>query len=180
MLASSKTDNGVLKGQLVMKKKVTMIEDSREAQLKFLESIPTNEIVELQAITVDPFFDEQIEQAITEFGPDLIILDLRLKRDENSGFRVLRQLRESSLKDVPIIVCSKYIGASLRDPNRVKALNYGALAALPKSPFPKLQDFYDPISKLRQEKKDSESQSTAGTSQDIAVEQKAKRDQKDA
>src|SRR5947209_9337112 len=96
----------------IMNKRVTIIEDSKETQLEFLKSIPETEIVEMQAIMVEPFFDDRIEKAIKEFNPRLIILDLRLKRGEESGFRVLRKLKESSIRDIPVIVCSKYVGAS--------------------------------------------------------------------
>ncbi|HEV2883106.1 MAG TPA: response regulator [Pyrinomonadaceae bacterium] len=127
-----------------MGKRITMIEDSRETIVKFLESLPLNEQVELQPIAVDPFFDDGIEQAIKEFNPGLIILDLRLKRDEESGFRVLRRLKDSALlKDIPVVVCSKYIGKGDGDKNRQRAEKYNVAAALPKTPFPKAQEFLD-------------------------------------
>lgn len=126
----------------VMKIRVTMIEDSRETQIRFLQSVPLGVEIELQAITTDPFFDESIEKAIVEFSPNLIILDLRLSRDEASGFRVLRKLKESeALSGVPVVVSSKYIGRDSNDKNRKTALSYGAADALPKFPFPKLDDF---------------------------------------
>jgi len=123
-----------------------MIEDSRETIIKFLKSLPPNlplsENVELQPISVDPFFDDEIEQAIKEFNPGLIILDLRLKRDEESGFRVLRRLKESALlKNIPVVVCSKYIGKGPNDKNRLRAEKYDVAAVLPKTPFPKAEEF---------------------------------------
>src|SRR2546427_7426947 len=114
-----------------MKVRITMIENSRETQVKFLESLPTNETVELQPVTTAPFFDEKIEQAIIDFHPDLIILDLLLHRDIESGFRVLRKIKESnSLKDIPVVVCSKFIGEDREDKNKKRALESGAVAAL--------------------------------------------------
>lgn len=130
-----------------------MIEDSRESQLRFLESIPASENVELQAITVDPFFNDEIEQAIKQFKPDLIILDLRLKRDEDSGFRVLRKLKESSLRNIPVVVCSKYIRQP-NDDNWIKAMRYGAAAALPKIPFPKIEEFFNATVKEKKQEPD--------------------------
>lgn len=118
-----------------------MIEDSRETQIRFLESLPPGTDVELQLITIAPFFDDLIEKAIGEFCPNLIILDLNLLRDEDSGFRVLRKLKESSLREIPVVVCSKYIGRSPDDLNRIRALQLGAVAALPKIPFPEPQEF---------------------------------------
>lgn len=135
-----------------------MIEDSRETQLRFLDSVPVTEIVELQAITVDPFFNDDIEQAIKEFKPDLIILDLRLKRDEDSGFRVLRKLKESSLRDIPVVVCSKYIRQP-HDDNWTKAMRYGAAAALPKIPFPTLEEFFEATVKENKQESDSAKES---------------------
>jgi CheY-like chemotaxis protein len=125
-----------------MRTRVTMIEDSRESQLRFLQSLSADEQVDLQPITNEPFFDDEIEMAIRDFNPDLIILDLRLSRNNDSGFRVLRKLKESPhLKDIPVVVCSKYIDSSSKDPNRLMALEYGAIDALPKIPFPKAGDF---------------------------------------
>ena len=64
----------------------------------------------LQAITTEPFFDDEIEAEISEFKPNLIILDLLLVEDKESGFRVLRKIKESdSLREVPVMVCSKYV-----------------------------------------------------------------------
>lgn len=125
-----------------MKIKVTIIEDSRESQIKFLQSIEPEVPVEMQLISAPPFFDRKVEKSITEFNPDLIILDLLLLEETDSGFRVLRQIKESALlKDIPVVVCSKFIGPDPNDKNRIKALDYGAKAALAKIPFPKSQDF---------------------------------------
>ncbi|HEV2883105.1 MAG TPA: hypothetical protein VGX24_17685 [Pyrinomonadaceae bacterium] len=119
-----------------------MIEDSRETMIKFLHSLPRDENVEVQAIVIAPFFDNKIEQAIDEFDPDLIILDLLLTRDEESGFRVLRRLKESALlKDIPVVVCSKLISRGSDDKNRQRAELYNPAAVLPKIPFPEAQEF---------------------------------------
>lgn len=59
----------------------------------------------------------------------------------DSGFRVLRRLSRSSVKRVPVVVCSKYISNSDRDEFKEKALAYGAVCALPKIPFPQSEDF---------------------------------------
>ena len=125
-----------------MIRRVTMIEDSRETMIKFLHSLPRDENVEVQAIVIAPFFDNKIEQAIDEFDPDLIILDLLLTRDEESGFRVLRRLKESALlKDIPVVVCSKLISRGSDDKNRQRAELYNPAAVLPKIPFPEAQEF---------------------------------------
>ena len=119
-----------------------MIEDSTESMMKFLKSLIPTDIVELQAVSVAPFFDNKIERAIKRFDPDLIILDLLLVREAESGFRVLRRLKDSVLlKDVPVVVCSKYIGSDPDDRNKSKAMKLGAVAAIPKIPFPGVQDF---------------------------------------
>jgi len=150
-------------------KRVTIIEDSKETQRQFLDSLPESEIVEMQAIMVEPFFNDEIEIAVKEFGPRLIILDLRLDRSEESGFRILRKLRQSSLKDIPVIVCSKYITSSANDENKKKALRYGAVAALPKFPFPKIQTFFDVVDKNQRER---------GTSQSETSEEKPTKEEK--
>ncbi len=125
-----------------MKIKVTIIEDSRESQIKFLQSIDPKVPVEMQLISAPPFFDEKVEKSIAEFGPDLIILDLLLLEEIDSGFRVLRQIKESeSLKNIPVVVCSKFIGPNSKDKNRIKSLDFGAVAALSKTPFPESHDF---------------------------------------
>ena len=117
--------------------KITIIDDSEEAQRRFLASLPVAAGFELQPISVEPFFDEKIERAIAEFDPDLILLDLRLSRDEQSGFRVLRKLKTSELlRDVPVVVCSLSVSRAPADSNRRKALEYGAQSALHKIPFP--------------------------------------------
>jgi len=124
----------------VRRRRITLIDDSRETQLRFLASV--QEEVELQAITVAPFFDDQVETAIKEFDPDLIVIDLHLTRSEESGFRVLRLLKESSVSNIPIVVCSRFISDTSEDANKAKALLLGAIAALPKFPFPTLQDLF--------------------------------------
>ena len=128
-----------------MGRRITLIEDSKETQRRFLSSLTQVEEVELQAITVAPFFDSLIEEAIKEFAPDFIIVDLRLMRDVESGFRVLRSLKSSALADVPVVVCSHLISSESGDPNKTRALLLGAIAALPKFPFPSLQDFLNLI-----------------------------------
>src|SRR4051794_3056414 len=125
-----------------MAKRITLIEDSRETQLRLLQSLSLEEEVELQPISTSPFFDERIEAAIKSFNPNLIILDLRLTQDNNSGFRVLRKLKASeSLKEIPVVVCSRFLNSSPENENRKKAISYGAVAALPKLPFPKAEEF---------------------------------------
>lgn len=125
-----------------MARRITIIEDSRDTQIKFLQTLSLQESVEIQAITTEPFFDEKIEEAIREFNPALIILDLRLTRNNDSGFRVLRKLKESVwLSDIPVVVCSKFITKDSADRNRKMAMAYGADAALPKVPFPKAESF---------------------------------------
>jgi CheY-like chemotaxis protein len=122
--------------------KVTIIEDSRESQIQFLRSLKRETDVQMQLITAPPYFDKKVEDSIAEFHPDLIILDLLLLEETDSGFRVLRQLKDSKfLKDVPVVVCSKFISAGPNDANRRKALGYGATEALPKIPFPAAEEF---------------------------------------
>jgi CheY-like chemotaxis protein len=125
--------------QMVLR--ITVIEDSRETQLKLLRSLGLDVPIEMQMITAPPFLDEEIEEMVMRFGPDLIILDLLLLEGIDSGFRILRRLKASSLNSVPVVVCSKFIGSDAKDPNRRKALEYGAHAALPKIPFPVASDF---------------------------------------
>lgn len=83
-------------------------------------------------------------QQLTEFSPDLFIVDLVMGSSRNDGYSVLRQLRtDPRLKDIPIVVCSKLINemaAGLKQRQEVLAL--GAKAALPKFPrYPSSQDF---------------------------------------
>jgi hypothetical protein len=119
-----------------------MIDDSRESQIRFLQSLPVDIPVELQMITSPPFFDKDIERAIMKFNPALIVLDLLLLEEVDSGFRILRQLKESEyLKEIPVVVISKFIGSDRNDKYRRKSLAFGSVAALPKIPFPKPEEF---------------------------------------
>jgi DNA-binding response OmpR family regulator len=122
--------------------RVTIIEDSRESQIQFLRSLKKEEEVQLQLISSPPYFDSKVQESMIDFKPDLVILDLLLLEETDSGFRVLRQLKDSkTLKNVPVVVCSKFITNDPKDQNRIKALGYGAVEALPKIPFPKAGAF---------------------------------------
>lgn len=122
------------------RERITVIEDSRESQSKFHRSLPFG--VEMQLITAAPFFDRKIEDVIHKFKPSLIILDMSLIESTDSGFRVLKQLKESkALKDIPVVLCSKFISTDPADKYKGKAENLGAVAALPKIPFPDINDF---------------------------------------
>ena len=93
-------------------------------------------------ITTPPFFDNAIEAVISEFKPNLIILDLLLEEDIESGLHVLRKLKCSkSLSCVPAVVCSKFVSSRLDDDTRRRVLALGAIEAFPKIPFPKAIDF---------------------------------------
>jgi CheY-like chemotaxis protein len=126
-----------------MPMRVTIIENTRETQIQFLKQLPSGVDVEVQPITAAPFFDEKIERVISEFNPDLIILDLLLSVDIQSGFRVLRYLKESkSLKDIPVVVCSKFVGdEGSKKENKKTALELGAVATFSKEDFPKPTKF---------------------------------------
>jgi CheY-like chemotaxis protein len=119
--------------------RITVIDDSRESTRWLLESMPAGG--ELQAISTSPFFDQLTEDAIVLFSPDLILLDLLLEADVQSGFRVLRSLRESSrTTNIPVVVYSKFIGHGKGDHYRTRSLILGAVAALPKIPPIRFQD----------------------------------------
>lgn len=116
-------------------RRVTIIDDSKETQKKLIESVAS---LELQSFTAPPFFDERIEKRIAEFRPQVILLDLYLLNDADSGFRVLRRLKYSPLlKGIPVIVISKYID-SPENKYAIRAREFGAEAALPKVPFDKI------------------------------------------
>ncbi|MEA2204046.1 MAG: hypothetical protein QOE77_822 [Blastocatellia bacterium] len=126
--------------------RVTIIEDSRESQIEFLRSLSTKVEVELQSVTGSPFLDERIRRAIKRFKPDLIILDLLLEEDIDSGFRVLGGLKETEdLKNIPVVVCSKFIGRDPKDENKKRAERLGAALALPKIPFPRAEKLLEPL-----------------------------------
>lgn len=120
-------------------KKITIIDDSKETLKKFEESLAQDVKIQFQCITSPPFFDKRIERAILEFKPDLIILGLYLLNDIESGFEVLRQLKKSTeLKNIPVVVISKYIVNS-HDKYALKAKKLGAVVAIPKIPFPNVE-----------------------------------------
>lgn len=119
--------------------RITVIEDSREVRTRLIKLLPATGVGELQWIGSPPFFDRKVEASVRKFKPDLIVLDLLLDRDIESGFRVLRQLKSSTfLKDIPVVVLSKFISASAEDENKRRAEALGAAKAVPKIPFPKL------------------------------------------
>jgi CheY-like chemotaxis protein len=119
--------------------RITVIDDSRESTLWLLRSMP--EGGELQTISSSPFFDQSIEDAIVLFSPDLILLDLLLEANVQSGFRVLRSLRMSArTTNIPVVVYSKFIGPSKDDRYRLDALRFGAVGALSKIPPIAFQD----------------------------------------
>jgi CheY-like chemotaxis protein len=122
--------------------KISFIDDSRETLTQFLEGLPRDTIVEVQAIDAE-FFNPAVAAALARFQPDLIILDLLLKEDMESGFRVLRKLKTSdNLKGIPVVVCSKYISDTEKGrETAARAVSLGAIAALSKIPFPSFEHF---------------------------------------
>ena len=118
--------------------RVTAIEDSPASQHKLLDILPQQGA--LQWIRTAPFFDVQIEKAIRDFNPHLIVLDLSLGEEGvDLGLRVLRQLKSSPfISDIPVAVCSLYVGTGANDKTRAFARKSGAAIVLPKDPFPDL------------------------------------------
>ena len=122
--------------------RITVIEDSADAVRRLLELLSKDYNTEMQHISAPPFFDPTIEKSIERFNPALIVLDLLLIGDSDSGKRVLRSLKGSTaLRDVPVVVCSKFITTGKRsDQLRKELSDAGAAAALPKVPFPKAEE----------------------------------------
>jgi DNA-binding response OmpR family regulator len=122
--------------------RVTVIDDSCDAARRIMEMLSKECQTEVQHLGGPPFYSDDIEQAIARFNPALLILDLLLFGDLNSGKRVLRELKQStSLRDVPVIVCSKYITTGKESDQLVKELlELGAAQVLSKVPFPKAEE----------------------------------------
>jgi CheY-like chemotaxis protein len=122
--------------------RLTIIEDSADAAKRMLEMFSKKYHTEMQHISFPPFFDESIEEAIKRFHPALIVLDLLLIGDSNSGKRVLRSLKQSpAIKNIPVIVCSKFITSGKKSDQLIKELlEVGAAQVLPKVPFPKVSE----------------------------------------
>jgi CheY-like chemotaxis protein len=83
----------------------------------------------MQAITTEPFFSAEIETEIREFRPDLIILDLLLSEEPESGLRVLRKIKTSQvLGHIPVLVSSKFINSTSSGRKwRAKVIEKGAV-----------------------------------------------------
>ena len=122
--------------------RITVIEDSADAVKRLLELLSKDYNTEMQHISAPPFFDSTIEKSIERFNPALIVLDLLLIGDSDSGKRVLRSLKQSPLlKNIPVVVCSKFITKGKKsDQLRKELSDVGAAEALPKVPFPKVSE----------------------------------------
>jgi DNA-binding response OmpR family regulator len=122
--------------------RIALIEDSFETRRYLVNNIRDGQ---LYWTSTPPFFDDKVEAQIAAFDPDLIILDLQLDEDPESGFRVLRQLKSSKLEAIPVVVLSKFINRDDPDDrNKVKARRFGAALALSKIPFPEMEKILEP------------------------------------
>ena len=125
--------------------RITMI-DSNEGRIKRFLGLKHEVSLEIQPIRVAPFYDGKIDNAVQNFSPDLIITDLRLTRDADSGYSTIRHYREK-FPDTPIICWSNFISFNQEDNYRKKAILNGATDALPTIPFPSSADLLKYIPK---------------------------------
>jgi CheY-like chemotaxis protein len=90
-----------------------------------------------------PIVNREIIEDLTRFAPHLLIVDLVLGQSRYDGVELLKKLhREGSIRDTPVVVCSKLVsdeaGADIR---RLEAMP-GVAAVLPKTPrYPSADDF---------------------------------------
>lgn len=126
-----------------MQKRITIIDDSKEATANLLE-IMFAEDVEIQPITYVPPLEERGEKLIKQFDPNLIVLGLNILDSTNTGFMLLKQLKKSKLLGaIPVVVWSKFVSQdeTPSQKNRKKALKLGAVAVLDKIPPLPLKTF---------------------------------------
>src|SRR5579883_2847162 len=104
-----------------VKNRILLVEDSDINRRLFQDLLEVNGYIVCSLSNGLKFF-----QAITEFSPDLILLDLKMPQVD--GYTLLQQLQESPVRSIPVVVVSAY-GL---ERERQKALNLGARAYLTK------------------------------------------------
>lgn len=116
------------------KKKILIIEDDRSLQNVLVEMI-TREGYE----PASAFDGEEGIQKISEFRPDLILLDIILPKKD--GYEVLSQIKQDELtKDIPVLILT-----NLQEVDNVqKALDLGAMTFMVKSDF-SLKDIVEKV-----------------------------------
>ena len=115
-------------------KKIVLFEDSLETAQAYKQSAHGEPV--LLSIYSSPFLTSQEIEEITELDPDLFVVDLLLGSSRNDGYGLIRSLREIiALREVPIVVVSKFINSSQCGQQVVKTvLSLGASAAFGKIP----------------------------------------------
>jgi two-component system, cell cycle response regulator DivK len=102
-------------------RRVLLIEDTEANRYLF------QDLLELEGYQVRSLPDGlAFFQAIAEFVPDIILLDLRLPQVD--GYCLLQQLQQSSYRSIPVVVISAY--GFQREKQR--AMNLGARSYLTK------------------------------------------------
>ncbi len=129
-------------------KRIVIFDDSREALKRFVERLQGT-AVELRMYR-RPKLDDSIREALQKFQPQLIVVGLLMGESREDGYKLIKQLHEvDTLKDVPIVVCSKLINDSdLGRKEKERSLSTpGLVAAYGKIPnFPPAEELFRPLS----------------------------------
>lgn len=60
-----------------------------------------------------PRIDMSVQQELLSFRPDLFVIDLMMGRSDRDGLDIIRRLQNiPELREVPIVVCSKFVNSS--------------------------------------------------------------------
>jgi two-component system, cell cycle response regulator DivK len=105
----------------VVSRRILLVEDTEANRYLF------QDLLELEGYAVRSLPDGfAFFQAIAEFTPDIILLDLRLPQID--GYSLLQQLQQSPYQSIPVIVISAYGFQK----EKQKAMSLGARAYLTK------------------------------------------------
>ncbi len=92
-------------------KRIVIFDDSRDALQRFAERLQ-GAVVELRMYR-HPVLDASIRMDLSAFQPHLIVVDLLMGGSREEGYNLIKELHEvEALKDIPIVVCSKFINDS--------------------------------------------------------------------
>jgi len=122
--------------------RITMIDTKPSMERyvqKFLAAYPHIDFrIQPLGMEVSPFYDKFIDDSVRRFNPDLFLTEIYV--GEGINFSVLRHYLDT-FPNLPVVCCSKFISFSgAGRGNYERALKYGAVAALPKIPFPSALD----------------------------------------
>lgn len=122
--------------------RIALIDDSREFAEQLVANEPDHCDLAIKLIDLWPFWDEDREAELLEFGPGMIIVDLLLHGHVNDGLGIVRAISRSSLRNIPLIVVSRFL-TDEQEPGCVgirQAEEAGATACFAKVPFPSVTE----------------------------------------